>query len=122
MDRTISITLDKKRKLKYTWGALRWLKDQHGLTVGSLDRMTDDWTLLIPWLVAGLRDEDKDVTADLVEANLGVDPEVFNDVVTKILRALSLAEESDVPETKPENPTNPQTTTGVNSIGSDLAA
>ncbi len=120
MDRTVRITLDKERHLKYTWGALRWLKDEHGLTVGSLDRMTDDWTLLVPWLVAGLRDEDKDITAELVEANLDVDVDVFNEVVLKVLDAMRLAERSDVPESKEENPTPTQA--GDNSIGSGLAA
>ena len=119
MDRTVSITLDKERRLKYTWAALRWLKDTHGLTVGSLDQLTDDWTLVIPWLVAGLRDEDKNVTAEIVEANLEVDPAAFNVVVEKIIDALKLAEKSDVPESKDGNPTSQD---GDSSIGSDSAA
>ena len=120
MDRSVSITLDKERRLKYTWDALRWLKDKHNLTVGSLDEMTDDWTLVVPWVTAGLRDEDKDITMELVGAHIGVDPDAFNDIVMKILLALGLAEKSDVPESKEEDPTPTQA--GANSIGSGLVA
>ena len=120
MDRTVTITLDKERHLKYTWAALRWLKDNHHLTVGSLDDITDDWTLIIPWLVAGLRDEDKDVQAEMVEANLELDVDVFNETVLKILEAMKLAQENDAPKSSESKEGDP--TTGDSSIGSGLAA
>ena len=115
MQRKVKIKLDKVRHLKYTWGALRFLKDEYGLTVGSLENLTNDWTMLGPWVLAGLRWEDEDLTLEKVEENLPLTPETFNEIVGKIVDGLGLAQESDVP-VDPQM-TTPTTMTGVNSIG-----
>ena len=118
MNRSVSITLDKKRTLKYTWGSIRYLKDEHNLLVGSLDDIATDWSLFGPWLVAGLRHEDPDLTVqDLDDREM--DPEEVVPMIAKIVKAMGLAEKNDAPK----NPTvKLQTTTGVNSIESPTAA
>ncbi len=118
--RSVKIKLGKKtRNLKYTWGALRYLKDTHGLVVGSIDQMADDWTLFGPWLVAGLRHEDPDITLEDLDDVLPISTEAATMVVEKVIQALGVAEQSDVPQ----DPTvTLQTTTGANSIKSPSAA
>jgi len=123
MQRSIDIELDKPRTLKYTWDAIRWLKDSQGILVGSVDTLAVDWTLLAPWIVAGLRHEDKKITVQDVEKHIPLEPEGYDKMAMKVLVALGAAEANDVPKEKDENPTDSlQTTTGVNSIKSPTAA
>ena len=118
MKRSVTITLDKKRTLKYTWGSLRYLKDTHNLLVGSLDDMAEDWTLVHPWLVAGLIHEDPDLTVETLE-DKALNPDDIVPLIAKIIDAMGLAEKNDAPK----NPTvSLQTTTGVSSIKSPTAA
>ncbi len=120
MQRSVKIKLDKQRTLKYTWGSLRYLKDEHKLLVGSLDTIAEDWTLFAPWLVAGLRHEDPDLTVDDFD-DLPTDPDQVTMIVEKIVEAMGLAEKNEVPKDK--DPTgSPQTTTGVNSTVSPTVA
>ena len=72
--RTVAIQLDKPRTLKYTWDAIRWLKETHAILVGSVDTLAMDWTLLAPWIVAGLRHEDTDMTTEEVEKYIPLTP------------------------------------------------
>ena len=121
--RSIKIKLDKPRTLKYTWDAIRWLKDTQGILVGSVDRLAVDWTLLAPWIVAGLRHEDTDITMEDVEKHIPLEPKGYDNMAMKVLLAMGAAEANDVPKEKGENPTDSlQTTTGVNSIKSPTAA
>jgi len=115
--RAVPLTLDKPRTLKYTYGALRWLKDNHGLVVGSLDQMAEDWTLYSPWLCAGLRHEDDTLTVERMDELIPMDPEGLNTLLEKIGEAIGLGFASDVPEGEGDG--NPPST-GSNSIGSPM--
>ncbi len=113
--RTVPITLNKKKyRLKYTWGALRWLKDTHNLLVGSLDLLPEDWTLFSPWLLAGLRHEHEDLTVKDIDDMVDITLESVLEVHGKINEAMGLSQANDVPKEEPANPpSNPRTSTGV---------
>ena len=86
-----------------------------------MDRLAVDWTLLAPWLVAGLRHEDEDLTIEDVEKHIPLEPGGYDTLAMKVLLAMGAAEANDVPKEK--DPTDSlQTTTGVNSIKSPTAA
>ena len=94
MNRKVKITLDKKRTLYYTWGSLRYLKDEHDLLVGSLDQIAEDWTLVNPWLVAGLRWEDPELTVDVLD-DRPLDADDIVPIIAKVINAMGGLTEVD---------------------------
>jgi len=64
---TVAISLDKERQLRYTWGTIRRLKNEHKLVFTDLsDEQLGDFDVIAKLLWAGLVWEEESLTVDAV--------------------------------------------------------
>ena len=96
---TVAISLDKERHLRYTWGSVRRLKRECGISFTDLDEDVEmdagGFELMISLLWAGLVWEDRELTADDV-ADM-VDLSRTAEVGETIARAIKLSTEATDP-------------------------